>query len=457
MRRFAYLAMLTLWLCTAIPAHATGLDFTLHKLGSGTGPTVLVVGGIQGDEPGGFSAASLLATHYTVTSGKVWVVPNLNFPSIILRSRGPKGDMNRKFASLDPADPEYTTVKRIQDIILNPDVDLILNLHDGSGFYRPKTESPQRNPNRWGQSVIIDQETLEGASRFSQLEVMAAKAVRETNDALVKPDHSYHLKNTHTARGDREMEKTLTWFAYKHKKPAFGIEASKDFTTEFRAYYHLRVVESFLRQAGVKFKRDFQLTPPGVLAALQSNVTVAFADNRVVLPLDDARPNIGALPLPRDAMRSVSASKPILAVVPDKGCLNVHYGNRTVTRISPDWRDADNSLSGITLQVDGKPRKVRFGEVVQVRDSFEVVPMSGYRVNAIGANVGGNDESGKRISSRDFQARYSLDKAGTLYRVETYRDQKFAGMVLVRFGNAKVKPSRDKLPAVAGKESDLGF
>ena len=36
MRRFAYLAMLALWLCTVIPAHAIGLDFTLHKLGSGT-------------------------------------------------------------------------------------------------------------------------------------------------------------------------------------------------------------------------------------------------------------------------------------------------------------------------------------------------------------------------------------------------------------------------------------
>ena len=29
-------------------------------------PVVLVVGGIQGDEPGGFSAATLLTTHYTI-------------------------------------------------------------------------------------------------------------------------------------------------------------------------------------------------------------------------------------------------------------------------------------------------------------------------------------------------------------------------------------------------------
>ena len=59
---------------------ATSLpDFTLHRLGTGN-PALLVVGGIQGDEPGGFSAASLLVTHYRITSGSVWVVPNLNFP-----------------------------------------------------------------------------------------------------------------------------------------------------------------------------------------------------------------------------------------------------------------------------------------------------------------------------------------------------------------------------------------
>ena len=57
-------------------------------------PVVLVVGGIQGDEPGGFSAATLLTTNYTIRKGVLWVVPNLNFPSIIKRSRGLYGDMN---------------------------------------------------------------------------------------------------------------------------------------------------------------------------------------------------------------------------------------------------------------------------------------------------------------------------------------------------------------------------
>ena len=51
------------------------LDFSLHVLGPGGGPTLFVVGGIQGDEPGAFSAASLLVTHYEISKGLLIVVP----------------------------------------------------------------------------------------------------------------------------------------------------------------------------------------------------------------------------------------------------------------------------------------------------------------------------------------------------------------------------------------------
>ena len=117
-------------------AWSAPLDFTVSRMGEGA-PAVLVVGGIQGDEPGGFSAAALLAVHYRFVRGTVWVVPNLNFLSIITRSRGDYGDMNRKFAELSPTDPDFHTVRRIQDIICSPEIKLVLNLHDGSGFYHP--------------------------------------------------------------------------------------------------------------------------------------------------------------------------------------------------------------------------------------------------------------------------------------------------------------------------------
>jgi hypothetical protein len=68
--------------------------------------------------------------------------------------------MNRKFLRLDKNDPEYVTVSRIQELIRHPNVKLVLNLHDGSGFFRPHYEDALRNPRRWGQCVIIDQSVI---------------------------------------------------------------------------------------------------------------------------------------------------------------------------------------------------------------------------------------------------------------------------------------------------------
>ncbi|MDD4700611.1 MAG: M99 family carboxypeptidase catalytic domain-containing protein [Desulfovibrio sp.] len=443
------------------------LDFTVIRLGEGP-RTALVVGGIQGDEPGGFSAATLLTTHYRIESGSVWVVPNLNFPSIIKRTRGLHGDMNRKFARLDAKDPEFTTVRRIQELIDHPQVALVLNLHDGSGYYRHKYEDKLRNPARWGQSVIIDQSDLPGVF-MGALEAEARNAAAQANESLIHTGHRLHVHNTKTADGDQEMEKSLSFYAVRQGKAAFGLEASKEFSVELRAYYHLLMVESFLRQAGMHFSRSFALTPEGVRGALQDNLAVSFADNRVFLPLEDARPAINYLPLPKSGPAQAVPTKPIMAVLPcatsDNGQFCVYYGNRMLTLIRPEWREVDNSLSAVPVRVDGKDKLVPFGQVVYVGESLQVQSMDGYRVNAIGFDNGMPDEAGVELRLKDFMQRFSVDKQGKMFRVEVYRNQLFSGMFLIYFDNAKKNnPNRPRmarnagaLPDRPGPESSLGF
>jgi hypothetical protein len=291
---------------------------------------------------------------------------------------------------------------------------------------------------------------------------MARQACDDANSRLLFPMHRYHLKNTRTGDGDREMEKTLSWYAVRNQKAAFGLEVSKELPVEARAYYHLLVVESFLRQAGVEFTRDFELTAPGVLAALQSDVRVAFADNRIVLPLEDARPLVNFLPLPKGELKTTT-SKPILAVLREKDELSILYGNRRLTRIHPDWRDTDNGISNVNVKVDGIEQVVPFGQILSVRDTFHVLPMPAYRVNAIGAKplsakstAQAPDKSGLDIRHSDFRPRFSLDTQATLYRVEVYRGQRFAGMFLVRFDGRSAGPGRTILPDAGGSRSDLG-
>lgn len=439
-------------------ARASPLDFTTFRLGAA--PAVaLVVGGIQGDEPGGFSAATLLATRYEISRGAIWVVPNLNFPSIIKRSRGLHGDMNRKFARLDENDPEFATVRRIQDLIDRPEVRFVLNLHDGSGFYRPKHEDNLRNPRRWGQSIIIDQENMPDVF-MGDLAQCAEAVAAKVNGALIRPGHALHVRNTNTAAGDREMEKSLSYYAVRGGKAAFGLEASKEFSVAWRAYYHLRMVEAFLTRAGIEFERDFELTPQGVENALSQQLGICFAGNRVFLPLENARPNINLLPLPLNAHNSAIASKPIMAVLPcenkaDELC--IHYGNRMIANIRPDWREFNDELDAVRAVVDGEEVLAPFGQILDVEDHAIISKIPGFRVNVIGFGGENMDDAGLRVTREKLKTRFSVDRAGTLYRVEVYKGSTFAGMFLLRYKNRISAKNRAILPATRGPESSLGF
>lgn len=430
-----------LFLCFGLLHHAVwannaanSLDFTLHKLGAGgDGPTVLVIGGIQGDEPGGFTAASLLVTDYLISKGNVWVVPNLNFKSIVERSRGVHGDMNRKFLHLARADPEYEAVEKIKEIILDKRVDLILNLHDGSGFYNPVYIDKDRNPRRWGQSVIIDQKLIE-ARRYGELSELAERACKAANMNIRYKNTHYHVKNTRTREGDAEMEKTLTYFAIRHNKPAFGIEASKNFRTHTRALYHLFVVEAMLREVGIEYERSFKMTLADIKQRIDDNVKLAMFDNRIYLDMARARHRLSYIPMKKDEQLRFSASNPLIAIIGNEKSYKVRYGNRSVTQLHPQYFEYDDSLSSLRLWVDGELKEVPFGTVVAVKDQFKIEPIEGYRANIIGfTRAGANNESGIIVKRKQIANRYSVDRGARIYRIELYRDGRFCGMILVNF------------------------
>lgn len=410
------------------------IDFTLHKLESGRpGNTLLVIGGIQGDEPGGFNAASLLVTHYRIRKGRVWVVPNLNFISIIKRTRGVHGDLNRKFAAIRSSDPEFKTIAKIKEIIVDDEVKLILNLHDGSGFYRPDYIDRTHNPNRWGQSIIVDQERIE-ARHFGNLDEIAEQVTAEVNHHLLSAEHAYHVKNTNTRLGNTEMAKTLTYYAIRNSKPAFGVEVSKTFPTHKRAYYHLRVLEAYMDLLGIEYDRTFQLSSLGVRNAINSNVKLAFYDNRLFLDMTNARRRLAYVPLKKASEVVFKPSNPLIAVVESGQGYRVFHGNRRISRIYPQYFEYDSSIDTIGMQIDGEQKKVDFGEKVEVKKSFMVMPAEGYRINVIGFKKPGfTNESGLNIRQNDILKRFSVDKSGQLFRVEVYKGKKFSGMVLVSF------------------------
>jgi len=418
-------------------------DFDLIKKGQSNDNTLLIVGGIQGDEPGGFMAASLISTHYTIQKGSVWVIPNLNFYSIIKRSRGPFGDMNRKFAKLSHNDPDYDSVNRIKEYISDENVKLVLNLHDGSGFYRKNYVDKMHSPYRWGQSSIIDQSNLD-IDMYGNLEEISQRICEHVNNNLIKQEDSYLVHNTKTRMGDKEMEKTLTYFAINNGKAAFGNEASKSLPVHERAYYHLLALEEYMRVMGIEFTREFELTPRNVRNALDNDIYISFYDDKIKLPLSQIRNYLKYFPVKKDGSLEFTPSNPLTTVIKKGNTYTVHYGNRRMVKLKADYLDMENEDANIKMSIDGNEKDVEFGSIINAVNKFSVSAKTKYRVNVIGyKNKKQRNESGLLIKKQQIAKRYSIDKKGKIYRVEFYKKKKFAGMILVNFDPSHVVKTKE--------------
>ena len=115
--------------------------------------------------------------------------------------------MNRKFAYIETHDPDYKSVTRIKNYITDENVKLILNLHDGSGYYRKEHVDWLHSPDRWGQSSIIDQKNLD-IKKYGNLEEISSEVCEYINSYLIREKDFYTIKNTETRLGDKEMEKS---------------------------------------------------------------------------------------------------------------------------------------------------------------------------------------------------------------------------------------------------------
>lgn len=426
--------LIVLVFCTLnLNASTKSLDFEIIKKGQDDKNTLLIVGGIQGDEPGGFMAASLIATHYKITKGSVWVVPNLNFYSIITRSRGPHGDMNRKFANISKKDPDYSSVQRIKKYITSDNVKVILNLHDGSGYYRKTYEDNMHSPKRWGQSSIIDQSTLP-LEQYGNLAEISQQVCDHVNKYLIRKEDSYLVHNTKTKEGDKQMEKTLTYYAINNGKAAFGNEASKSLPVHERVYYHLLALEKYMDIMGIEFERKFELKPKYVRKSIDDDIYISFYDETIKLPLSQVRKYLNYFPVKKDGSLDFKPSAPVMTVVRTGKTYAIHYGNRRLAILKPDYLDIQNLNETMTFKIDGKSQDIKIGSLVHVNKDFSINPKKNYRVNVIGyKSKNRRNESGIKIKKYQIAKRFSIDKKGQIYRIEFYKNEKFSGMILVKF------------------------
>ena len=429
MRRFITILLGSLLLAQMLQADPR--PFTLYKLkGKESGPTLLVFGGIHGNEPGGYFAPAILATHYRIEKGALWVTPNLNFDSIIRYRRGIYGDMNRKFAGMKPNDPDRKTVKRIEALIRNPDVDLILNLHDGHGYYRPTWQNSIFNPKAWGQACIIDQKCVDKA-KYGDMDALATRVAKRLNRNLYKNHHIFNIKNTRTRDRDPQMRLSLTYYAVTHGKPALAIETSKNITSvPLKVLYQLRAIEAFMDEMGIRYSRDFDLNLATIDKLLHTYGSIVINGN-FLLPLEGIDPLVRNVPLLRRHNRITRADSPLAALKKNGKHFDVMIGPWKITTLYPQYFSRCETLEKVDLIVDGRKKSLKIPSRFSFHQSFTVQAPKGYRVNIIGfTRKGLHNENHIPIPADALQSRYAMDRANRLFRVEIYRHGRFCGMLI---------------------------
>lgn len=235
----------------------TEYELNVYKIyGTEPGKTLMIIGGIQGDEPGGYLSADLYAD-MALRKGNLIVVPRANFFSIIEHKRAINWDMNRRFIAINSK--EYYEDKIVEILKgLMAQSDYLLNLHEGSGFFRETWESNLKNPLRFGQSIIADTDIYFSKEIGKEILLgdIARKIAHQVNEKIDNPEYHFRFNNHKTFEKNTshpEQRKSATFYALSvYGIPAFGIETSKEIKDiEKKVRFQTIIINSFMEGFGI--------------------------------------------------------------------------------------------------------------------------------------------------------------------------------------------------------------
>jgi len=468
--------------------HEVFLPNTDHELnvyrifGEEPGNTIMLIGGIQGDEPGSYLTADLYADIH-LKKGNLIVVPRANFYSILLSSReGLTGDMNRKFGEngnhTQSLDEEIVIVLKH----LIAESDLLLNLHEGSGFYSPQWINDMENPKRYGQSIIYDAEIYPLSDNQGQLNLgeLARGVIEKAN--LKIENKRYHFRpNNHDTVSDKtihpEQKLSATYYALTQAHiPAFGVETSKTIKDlETKISLHKLVINTFMEQLGIELDAPgLNLTKPkldyllikvndGHSYAMPHGSTLKIKPGDEVLVTDIIANYKRGMVADIDGLGNTNDTH-IPFIISKNTRVIVRKDSAECGWVELDIEKPDEESTVVVASLD--PSQIKAEElIINVNDSIQSLPagstlhiekdsrliLMGVRTNIphLDSDVlinfkgfappksvnDGNDLDYPIYTNQDLWARYSVNKKGKLYPVEATYNDKIIGEFWVEITN----------------------
>lgn len=190
------------------------------------GPTVMIVGGMHGNEPAGYTAARKFIGRKPAR-GKLIVIPEVNVLGIRAGTRtgDHPGDPNRDYPRSRNDQPDTPLARDIWNLVKRERPDYLLDLHEGYDFHRINSASV-------GQSIIYY--PTDGAAA-------AAKAMQTAvNRTIKKPNHRFSLLKY-------PIQGSLARAAGRDLKvKAMILETSRRQPLQTRVDQHVTMVEALL-------------------------------------------------------------------------------------------------------------------------------------------------------------------------------------------------------------------
>jgi hypothetical protein len=455
----------------------TAYELNIYRIyGKNPGKTLLLIGGIQGNEPGGFLSADLYAD-MSLQTGNLIVVPRANFYSIITNQRDPHGDMNRKFTHEDNSSSMEDEIVTILKQLIS-ESDFLLNLHDGSGYYYPEYIDKWRNPSQFGQSIIADCEKFQipETNEVIPLGEMAQQVVDEVNRDINNDLYRFHFLNTHTGEEDsphKEQRKSATYYALNiHHIPAFGVETSKFLpSTDLKLLFHNLVINAFMKHFGIiPQSPGLELETPSlkyVIVSINGETPIVIKNNESIYLSKGDSINVSHIAanyergLSLDILEygDLNDYKKDFKIFKDTSMIvrkdNYKFGKipiiiaKSGTEKQKRTDDLDK-VEHLVIETKGHQILLSNGETLEVvkGDKMKIVDvfpssLSGIEVNFKGfvgdkKNNTGEDRGYEIDTSLDLIKAYSINKDGENYPIIASRNDNEIGRVIIKLTPPKM-------------------
>jgi peptidoglycan hydrolase-like protein with peptidoglycan-binding domain len=214
---------------TVTIAAGTTYATPMYIIDSGvSGPVVMIVGGVHGNEPAGYTAAGKVKD-WDIKKGKLIVLPQANKKAVENKTRTYNGDLNRDFPQSSKESCDNTLSKSIYAAVKSYDVDWLMDMHEGYNYTKISDSV--------GQSLIYYPTIT--------TKTMASAIVSKLNSGI---STSYKKFSLFRYPVEGSLARASGQYLGVH---AFIFETSDNPSLSVRVNYHLKAADTLLSRLGV--------------------------------------------------------------------------------------------------------------------------------------------------------------------------------------------------------------